>query len=121
MISAVHACNGKESQSSPGTKYNEYTGVALIMWWNWVIPIVTLIVGLVGGFFIGAYYLRKQLEKMQSDPQMMQKMAKQMGYNLNPKQMQQAQQMMKNGGAPKKGAKPQMPPMGRGNQGKRRR
>ncbi|MDR6245873.1 uncharacterized protein YneF (UPF0154 family) [Paenibacillus hunanensis] len=93
-----------------------------MMWWNWVIPIVTLIVGLVGGFFIGAYYLRKQLEKMQNDPQMLQKMAKQMGYNLNAKQMQQAQQMMKNGGG-KPGqqgsAKPQMPPMGRG--GKRRR
>ncbi|WP_411346675.1 YneF family protein [Paenibacillus sp. WLX1005] len=91
------------------------------MWWNWVIPIVTLIVGLVAGFFIGAYYLRKQLEKMQGDPQMLQKMAKQMGYNLNAKQMQQAQQMMKNGGTPQKGGKPQMPPMGRGNQGKRRR
>ncbi|MFD1884545.1 MULTISPECIES: YneF family protein [Paenibacillus] len=93
------------------------------MWWNWVIPIVTLIVGLVGGFFIGAYYLRKQLEKMQNDPQMLQKMAKQMGYNLNSKQMQQAQQMMKNGGGKpgqQGGAKPQMPPMGRGG-GKRRR
>ncbi|MBO2945294.1 YneF family protein [Paenibacillus sp. F411] len=63
---------------------------------NIVIPIITLIVGLVGGFFIGAYYLRKQLEKMQSNPEMLQKMAKQMGYNLNGKQMQRAQQMMKN-------------------------
>jgi hypothetical protein len=33
---------------------------------------------------------------MQSDPDMLQKMAKQMGYNLNGKQMQRAQQMMKN-------------------------
>lgn len=65
-------------------------------WWNIVIPIVTLILGLVGGFFIGAFYLRKQLEKMQSDPEALQKMAKQMGYNLNSKQMQKAQQMMKN-------------------------
>ncbi|WP_018887386.1 YneF family protein [Paenibacillus massiliensis] len=63
--------------------------------WSYIIPIITLIVGLVGGFFIGAYYLRKQLEKMQSDPAALQKMAKQMGYNLNSKQMQQAQQMMK--------------------------
>ncbi|APO43771.1 YneF family protein [Paenibacillus sp. FSL H7-0942] len=61
-----------------------------------VIPIITLIVGLVGGFFIGVFYLRKQLEKMQSNPDMLQKMAKQMGYNLNGKQMQRAQQMMKN-------------------------
>ncbi len=61
-----------------------------------VIPIITLIVGLVGGFFIGVVYLRKQLTKMQSDPQALQKMAQQMGYNLNGKQMQRAQQMMKN-------------------------
>ncbi|GIO56506.1 YneF family protein [Paenibacillus cellulositrophicus] len=63
---------------------------------QYVIPIITLIVGLVGGFFIGVYYLRKQMEKMQNDPQMLQKMAKQMGYNLNGRQMQKAQQMMKN-------------------------
>ncbi|WP_422659717.1 YneF family protein [Paenibacillus sp. EC2-1] len=68
-----------------------------------VIPIITLIVGLVGGFFIGVFYLRKQLEKMQNDPQMLQKMAKQMGYNLNGKQMQRAQHMMKNQPAPGKG------------------
>lgn len=63
---------------------------------QYVIPVITLIVGLVGGFFIGVFYLRKQMEKMQSDPQMLQKMAKQMGYNLNNRQMQKAQQMMKN-------------------------
>ncbi|GAB6992295.1 YneF family protein [Paenibacillus pini] len=63
---------------------------------QYVIPVITLIVGLIGGFFIGVYYLRKQMEKMQSDPQMLQKMAKQMGYNLNGSQMQKAQQMMKN-------------------------
>ena len=62
---------------------------------NIVIPIVTLIVGLILGFIIGVFYLRRQLTKMQSDPQMLAKMAKQMGYNLNNKQMQQAQQMMK--------------------------
>ncbi len=69
-----------------------------------VIPIITLIVGLVGGFIIGVFYLRRQMTKMQNDPQMLQKMAKQMGYNLNGKQMQQAQKMMKNKG--------QMPPVG---------
>lgn len=63
---------------------------------NYVIPIITLIVGLVGGFVIGVFYLRRQLTKMQSDPDMLAKMAKQMGYNLNNKQMQKAQQMMKN-------------------------
>ncbi|MEF2966149.1 YneF family protein [Paenibacillus sp. M1] len=69
-----------------------------------VIPIITLIVGLIGGFAIGVFYLRRQLTKMQNDPQMLQKMAKQMGYNLNNKQMQRAQQMMKNQG--------QVPPAG---------
>ncbi|WP_138494940.1 YneF family protein [Paenibacillus pinistramenti] len=63
--------------------------------WNIIIPILTLIVGLAGGFAIGVFYLRKQLTKMQNDPQMLQQMAKQMGYNLNGKQMQRAQQMMK--------------------------
>ncbi|GGF99739.1 YneF family protein [Paenibacillus aceti] len=61
-----------------------------------VIPIITLIVGLIAGFAIGVFYLKNQFTKMQNDPQMLQKMAKQMGYNLNSKQMQRAQQMMKN-------------------------
>lgn len=42
------------------------------------------------------YYLRRQMTTMQNDPEMLQKVAKQMGYNLNGKQMQRAQQMMKN-------------------------
>ncbi|MCM3629496.1 YneF family protein [Paenibacillus glycanilyticus] len=70
--------------------------------WNIIIPIVTLIVGAAGGFFIGVFYLRKQLEKMQNDPEMIQKMAKQMGYNLNKQQMNRAQQMMKNQKMPRK-------------------
>lgn len=71
-------------------------------WYEIVIPIVTLIVGLVGGFFIGVFYLRSQLEKMQKDPDMLQKMAKQMGYNLNKQQMTRAQNMMKNQKFPRK-------------------
>jgi uncharacterized protein len=63
---------------------------------QYVIPVITLIVGAVGGFFAGVFYLRKQMEKMQNDPQMLQKMAKQMGYNMNKQQMQKVQQMMKN-------------------------
>lgn len=77
-----------------------------------VIPIITLIVGLIGGFLIGVFYLRRQLTKMQSDPQMLQKVAKQMGYNLNGKQMQRAQQMMKNQG--------QVPPAGAARQRKKK-
>ncbi|RAV12647.1 YneF family protein [Paenibacillus contaminans] len=65
------------------------------MAWNIIIPIVTLIVGAAGGFFAGVFYLRKQLERMQNDPQMIQKMAKQMGYNMNKQQLGKAQQMMK--------------------------
>jgi len=64
--------------------------------WDIVIPVVTLIVGAIAGFFAGVFYLRKQLENMQNDPEMLQKMAKQMGYNMNKQQMQRAQQMMKN-------------------------
>jgi uncharacterized protein YneF (UPF0154 family) len=64
--------------------------------WDIIIPVVTLIVGLVAGFFAGIFYLRKQLESMQNNPQMIQEMAKKMGYNLNKQQMSKAQQMMKN-------------------------
>ncbi|HZG87605.1 YneF family protein [Paenibacillus sp.] len=65
-------------------------------WYNIVIPIVTLVVGLVGGFFIGVYYLRKQMEAMQNNPEMLREMAKKMGYNVNQKQMNQMQQMLRN-------------------------
>jgi Uncharacterized protein conserved in bacteria len=65
------------------------------MVWDIVIPVVTLIAGLVGGFFIGVYYLRRQLEEMQNNPEMLQKMARQMGYNINKQQLQRVQQMMK--------------------------
>lgn len=64
--------------------------------WNIIIPILTLIAGLAGGFFIGVFYLRKQIESMQSNPEMLQKMAKQMGYNMNKQQMAKVQNMMKN-------------------------
>ena len=64
--------------------------------WSYIIPIVTLIVGIVVGFIIGVFYLRRQMPKMQSNPEMLQKMAKQMGYNMNNQQIAKAQQMMKN-------------------------
>jgi uncharacterized protein YneF (UPF0154 family) len=51
---------------------------------------------LVGGFFIGVYYLKRQMEAMQNNPEMLQKMAKQMGYNMNKQQMNKVQNMMKN-------------------------
>lgn len=73
---------------------------------NIALPIITLVVGLIGGFFIGVYYLRRQMTTMQNDPEMLQKVAKQMGYNLNGKQMQRAQQMMKNQNQNQTGARP---------------
>jgi uncharacterized protein len=75
------------------------------MMWTYIIPILTLIVGLVVGFIVGVFYLRNQMTKMQNNPEMLQKMAKQMGYNMNSQQLAKAQQMMKNqnqgGGNPK--------------------
>ena len=62
--------------------------------WTAIAAIVSLIVGAVAGFFGGVYYLRRQMEKMQNDPEMLQRVAKQMGYNLNRQQMQRIQQMM---------------------------
>lgn len=67
--------------------------------WSYIIPIVTLIVGIIVGFIIGVFYLRSQMNKMQSNPEMLQKMAKQMGYNMNSQQLAKAQQMMKNQGS----------------------
>ncbi|MBB6673292.1 YneF family protein [Cohnella nanjingensis] len=64
--------------------------------WNILIPVLTLIVGLVLGFIVGVFYLRNQMTKMQNNPDMLAKMAKQMGYNMNKQQLQKAQQMMKN-------------------------
>lgn len=65
------------------------------MGWQIVIPVITLVVGLVGGFFIGVYYLRKQIENMQNNPDMIREMAKKMGYNINNQQMNRVQQAMK--------------------------
>jgi len=64
--------------------------------WNVIIPVLTGIVGIVIGFFGGVYYLRKQIERMQSDPRMIQEMAKRMGYNVNKQQLNKMQQMLKN-------------------------
>ncbi|SFA80213.1 hypothetical protein SAMN05216312_101575 [Cohnella sp. OV330] len=64
--------------------------------WDILIPVLTLIVGLALGFLGGVFYLRSQMTKMQNNPDMLAKMAKQMGYNMNKQQLQKAQQMMKN-------------------------
>lgn len=61
----------------------------------YIVAIICLIIGLVGGFFIGIFYFKKQMEKMQNDPKMLQDMARKMGYNMNKQQLHKAQQMMK--------------------------
>jgi uncharacterized protein YneF (UPF0154 family) len=63
--------------------------------WDIIIPILTLLAGLIIGFALGVYYLKRQMSKMQNDPAMLQKMAQKMGYNMNPKQMSQMKKMMK--------------------------
>jgi uncharacterized protein YneF (UPF0154 family) len=62
--------------------------------WDVIIPIITLIVGLIVGFIVGVFYLRSQMTRMQNNPEMLQKMAKQMGYNMNKQQLGKAQQML---------------------------
>jgi uncharacterized protein YneF (UPF0154 family) len=81
--------------------------------WTWIIAILMLVVGLIVGFIIGVFYLRSQMTKMQNNPDMLAKMAKQMGYNMNSQQLKQAQQMMKNQGTG--GGKPTPPPSGGNN------
>jgi len=63
---------------------------------NIVIPIITFIAGLIIGALIGAYYLRKKIQNLTMDDKQMQQMARQMGVNLNKKQLNQANRMMKN-------------------------
>ncbi|WP_139492294.1 YneF family protein [Brevibacillus dissolubilis] len=66
------------------------------MWYNWVIPIVTLIVGLIGGFYGGVYYLKQQMGNMQMDEKQLHTMARSMGINLNQKQLRNLQRNMAN-------------------------
>lgn len=72
------------------------------MWWNWVIPIVTLIIGLVGGFYAATFYMKKQIANMQMDDKQIQAMARSMGVNLNQKQLKQMSRNMKNMKTPNK-------------------
>lgn len=69
--------------------------------WDVIIPIITLLVGLAGGFYIGVIYLKRQISKMQMDEKQLAQMAKSMGMNLNQKQLKQMSQRMKNMKFPK--------------------
>lgn len=64
--------------------------------WDVIIPILTLIAGLVLGFFGGVFYLRRQVTNMQMDSKQLQGMARSMGMNLNQKQLKQMEKAMQN-------------------------
>lgn len=64
-------------------------------WYNFVIPIITLIIGIVLGFYLGIQTLKKQMTNMSMNDDQLRSMAKKMGYNINPKQLQQIKNMQK--------------------------
>ena len=61
-----------------------------------VTALIAVAVGLAAGFFIGVYWVRRQLEQMQNDPKKLQEMARQMGISLNQQQLNKARKMLKN-------------------------
>ena len=64
-------------------------------WVSWVMLAVGLIVGIIGGFAIGVWYLRKSVTNMQMDDKEIMQTAKRMGMNLSPRQLQMVKQQMK--------------------------
>ncbi|KIV56293.1 hypothetical protein AM501_27095 [Aneurinibacillus migulanus] len=64
------------------------------MMWTYITPILTLILGLVGGFAIGVWYLKNQMSNMQMDEKQLQQIARSMGMNLNQKQLNQMSRRM---------------------------
>jgi uncharacterized protein YneF (UPF0154 family) len=64
--------------------------------WNYIIPILTLLIGLAGGFAIGVWYLKNQMTNMQMDEKQLQQIARSMGMNLNQKQLNQMTRRMQN-------------------------
>jgi uncharacterized protein YneF (UPF0154 family) len=64
--------------------------------WSYIIPILTLLIGLAGGFAIGVWYLKNQMTNMQMDEKQLQQIARSMGMNLNQKQLNQMTRRMQN-------------------------
>ncbi len=71
-------------------------------WVSWVMLAVGLIIGVVAGFAIGVWYLRRSVTKMQMDDKEIVQMARKMGMNLSPRQLQMVKQQMKKGDMMKK-------------------
>lgn len=69
--------------------------VNILAWYNIVIPILTLIIGIVIGIYLGVQTLKKQMTSMSLDDDQLRTMAKKMGYNLNQKQLNQIKNMQK--------------------------
>ena len=67
--------------------------------WTWVIGAACLVGGAVGGFFLGVWFLRRSMANMQWDDQDIAQMARRMGMNLNPRQLQAVKQQMKKAGS----------------------
>ncbi|WP_160327252.1 YneF family protein [Ferroacidibacillus organovorans] len=63
-----------------------------------IVGIVALLLGLVGGFFLGAWALRRSMANAELGDQEIIDMAKKMGRNLNPRQVQMIRQQMKKAG-----------------------
>ncbi|AMA74083.1 MULTISPECIES: YneF family protein [Aneurinibacillus] len=64
--------------------------------WDYIIPILTLLVGVIAGFALGVWYLRNQMANMQMDEKQIQQIARSMGMNLNQKQLNQMTRRMQN-------------------------
>jgi len=67
-------------------------------WLAWVLIAVALILGLVGGALIGVWLVRKSMSNMKMDDQEVAQMARKMGMNLNPRQLQVVKQQMRKAG-----------------------
>lgn len=64
----------------------------------WIMLVVGLIVGVVGGVFLGVWLVRRSMTNMDMGDSDIAEMAKRMGMNLNPRQMQVIKQQMRKAG-----------------------
>ncbi len=88
----------------------------MVNWVSWVMLVVGLIIGVIGGFAIGVWYLRRSMTNMQMDDKEIMQMARKMGMNLSPRQLQMVKQQMKKSDSMKKNTP--MPTTGLGKLGK---